>query len=215
MERTPTVEAIRDFLGSAHIFTSAIDELVQKQLRAVTDASVTVSQLKLLLFVSRTHSQTIRAVARFLAVSDAAASKAVDRLVRRGLLRRVEAPRDRRAIHLSLTEDGSRLVKRFRGARNRALKVLFRGIVDDELRRIADRLDHLSAKVVHRYGDGETVCARCGVHFRSRCLLRESGNRTCSFHLSRWNGYGPVVLERRHRASKDPSPGRDEGGPRR
>jgi DNA-binding MarR family transcriptional regulator len=215
MGRAPTVEAIRDFLGSAHIFTSAIDDLVQTQLRTVADTSVTVSQLRLLLFVSRTRSQTIRAVARFLGVSDAAASKAVDRLVRRGLLRRVEAPRDRRAIHLFLTEEGASLVARFRGARNRALRALFRETTGDELRRLADRLDDLSAKAIRREGDGETICARCGLHFRSRCVLRESEGRICAFHLSRRNGHEHEVLEPRDAAAHRAGVGDHKGGVRR
>jgi DNA-binding MarR family transcriptional regulator len=194
MGRGPTVEAIRDFLGSGHIFTSAVDELMQEQLRAVSDASVTVAQLRLLLFVSRTHSQTLHAVARFLGVSDAAASKGVDRLVRSDLLRRVEAPLDRRAIHLSLTEGGRRLMKRFRAARNRALTTLFREYSGGDLRRISDQLDHLSATIIVREEDRETICSRCGIYFRSRCLLRERENRTCAFHLSRRDSHEPIVL---------------------
>src|SRR5512142_2915279 len=104
------LRAIDDFLGSAHVFASAVNDIVEARLlRDVAGDQITVSQLKLLKLVAMTDAQTIGDVASFLGVSNAAASKAVDKLVRRKLLRRDEGETDRRVIHLSLTA-GSRRV---------------------------------------------------------------------------------------------------------
>ena len=86
---------VNDFLGSVSILSTTIDEWMEQELREITDDRVTTSQLKVLKLVARTNARRIGDVADFLAVSNAAASKAVDRLVRRGLIRRTEAASDR------------------------------------------------------------------------------------------------------------------------
>ena len=65
-----------------------------------------------------TDARTINDVALFLGVSDAAASKVVDRLVRRKLLPRTEGHPDRREIHLSLTESSRCLLAAYDEEKN-------------------------------------------------------------------------------------------------
>ncbi len=73
-----------DFLGSTHVFTSAVEEILEKGiLEEIAGKRLTLSQFKLLRMVALTDARTISDVALFLGVSNAAASKAVDKLVRR------------------------------------------------------------------------------------------------------------------------------------
>lgn len=183
MEVPRPTQFVHDFLGSAHIFTSAVNDLMKEQLRQVTGAKLTFSQLKLLKMVSLTGGYTVSNVAAFLGVSNAAASKAVDRLVRRGLLHRAEAEDDRRAVKLSPTERGRRLLASYDAASSQALEQLLGRLPPEQLRKTAELLDRLSVSIVTR-GDGpQEVCFRCGIHFRERCLLRESVGRSCHFHV--------------------------------
>jgi DNA-binding MarR family transcriptional regulator len=102
MRDGPTSELINDFLGSTQIFASALNDIVEeKLLREVAPGQVTFSQFRLLKMVALTDAQTLGDVAAFLGVSNPAASKAVDKLVRGGLLVRTEGEKDRRAIELS------------------------------------------------------------------------------------------------------------------
>ena len=104
MASARTAELINDFLGSTHVFASSVNDVIEERLlREVGPPQLTFSQFKLLKLVALTDAQTIGDVAAFLRVSNAAASKAVDKLVRQGLLVRKEAQSDRRAIQLSLT----------------------------------------------------------------------------------------------------------------
>lgn len=90
------LKELDDFLGSAHVFSSAVSDVIEERLLAeVSGGLLTASQLKLLKLVAMADSHTIGDVAAFLGVSNAAASKAVDRLVRRNLLRRREDKKDR------------------------------------------------------------------------------------------------------------------------
>jgi len=179
----PSTQFVRDFLGSAQIFTSAVNDLMEEQLRQVTGAKVTFSQLKLLKMVSLTDGYTVGSVAAFLGVSNAAASKAVDRLVRRGLIHRAEAEDDRRAVRLSLTERGRRLLASYDAASGKALQQVLGASPPEQLRETAELLDRLSVGIVNRANGADEVCYRCGIHFRERCLLRETVGRNCHFHL--------------------------------
>lgn len=112
---------VDDFLGSAHIFFSAVNELSEEQLRYITRNRLTYAQLKLLKLVYFTDTHTISEVAAFLKISPPAASKAVDRLVRRKWLRRAEAETDRRAARLSLTPAGERVLEDYQNTTKRVL----------------------------------------------------------------------------------------------
>ncbi len=176
---------INDFLGSVRILSTTIDEWMEEELRETTKDRVTPSQLKVLKLVARTNARRIGDVADFLAVSNAAASKAVDRLVRRGLVRRAEAASDRRAVELSLTPEGRTLLAQYEAATTEVLKNVFGTLPQDKLESTAVFLDELSTRVVREGKTREGVCLRCGIHFRDRCILRQSVGRNCYFHLHR------------------------------
>jgi DNA-binding MarR family transcriptional regulator len=180
-----TVGLINDFLGSVRILSTTIDEWMEEELKETTKDRVTPSQLRVLKLVARTNARRIGDVADFLAVSNAAASKAVDRLVRRGLLRRAEAAADRRAVELSLTPEGRTLLAQYEAATNQVLKEVFGPLPQDQLADTAEFLDQLSTRMVQEGRTREGICLRCGIHFRDRCLLRQTVGRNCYFHQHR------------------------------
>src|SRR5512142_242543 len=102
--------------------------------------------------VAMTDAQRIGDVALFLGVSNAAASKAVDKLVRRKLLRRAEGEKDRRVIHLALTSASRRLLQAYEGAKEQKLQHIFGRFSEDDLRRASELLDLLSAGIVEHNG---------------------------------------------------------------
>lgn len=176
---------INDFMGSVQILATTIDEWMEEELKDTTKSRVTPSQLRVLKLVARTNARRIGDVADFLAVSNAAASKAVDRLVRRGLLRRNESPTDRRAVELSLTPEGRTVLAQYEAATNQVLKEIFGSLSSEKLQTTADFLDQISTRMVKDGHTREGICLRCGIHFRDRCLLRQIVGRNCYFHLHR------------------------------
>ncbi len=171
---------IDEFLGSAHVFAAAVRDVVEtRMLESVPGPRLTVSQLKLLTLVAMTESLMIGDVAAFLGVSNAAASKAVDKLVRRGLLRRTEGEKDRRAMNLWLTPASRKLLATYEAAKRRKLGEVFRGFPAAGLRRAAQLLDRLSANIVDHSANPEELCLKCGIYFRKRCLLRQLVQRKC------------------------------------
>jgi DNA-binding MarR family transcriptional regulator len=180
------VAAIRDLVASATIFAGTVNDILEACLRAVAGDRLTTSQLKLLTLVARTSQLGVSDAATFLGISTAAASKAVDRLAKAGLLERREVPGDRRALALALTSEGSRLFDEYERAAEEALAAAFADDLPVDPHHIAVSLDRLSLMVAT--GDGEAaedLCFRCGIYFRDRCLLRgRPGGRTCYMHLA-------------------------------
>jgi len=183
MASARTAELINDFLGSTQVFASSVNDVIEARLlREVGPPQLTLSQFKLLKLVALTDAQTIGDVAAFLSVSNAAASKAVDKLVRQGLLLRNEAQRDRRAIQLSLTASSRRVLAAYDAAKDRKLASVFREFAPQDLQRTADLLDRLSAGIVDHTGRAEDLCLQCGIYYRKKCLVRQLVRRNCFYH---------------------------------
>lgn len=191
-------ELIQEFLGSAHIFSATVSDFVEERvLRDVAGDRLTFPQFKLLRLVAMTDAHSIGDVASFLGVSNAAASKAVDKLVRRRLLRRAEGKTDRRESQLSLTDQARRVVEAYEEARNKKMARLFRQFPADELRRAGELLDRLSASLVDHGADPEEICLQCGIYFRDKCLVRQLVKRNCFYvrHKNRKGTTGvPTVV---------------------
>ncbi|MBP1632600.1 MAG: MarR-family regulatory protein, partial [Acidobacteria bacterium] len=152
----------------------------------LTGDALTFSQLKLLRLVARRGILSVSDVASFLGVSTAAASKAVDRLVRSGYLNRTASPDDRRALRVTITGEAQALLAAYERATAASLAARLGGTSPAALRRLADELTRLAVDIGTKAGD--EMCFRCGIYFRDRCLLREMRLGTCYLHLAERKG---------------------------
>lgn len=182
-------ELIHEFLGSSQVLASAVHDCVEKRLLDdMPDQHVTVSQLRLLKMITLTEARTIRDVALFLGVSNAAASKAVDKLVRRKLLRRAEGLDDRREIRLSVTEAGKHLLADYDLSEEKQLTAAFAGFEPEDVRRTIEILDRISAALIGNGEEADEICLKCGIHYREKCLVRQLAQRNCFYHQRRKDG---------------------------
>lgn len=183
-----TPDLIYDFLSSARVFAKAVRDVIEADvLREAAGNKLTMPQLKLLYLVAQTESVTIRDSAGFLGVSSPAASKTVEKLVRRRLLRRNDIRGDRRSSELSLTEAGRRLLGNYETARNKRAAEIFSQYSPEVLRDTAEVLDHLASGIARqRVGarQGE-VCLQCEIYFRHECRFGKFGACTCYYNLHR------------------------------
>jgi DNA-binding MarR family transcriptional regulator len=171
---------IQEFLGSVRVLSQTVRITVEEPLLgALSGGGLSFPQYKLLRLVASTDGHSIGEVATILGVSSAAASKGVDKLVRRRFLRRTEAKLDRRAMHLSLTEQGRRAVAAYEEARNTRLLSYFAATPAAGLRRAIALLDNLSASLVDHGADPEELCLQCGIYFPDKCIVRQRGGRRC------------------------------------
>jgi DNA-binding MarR family transcriptional regulator len=122
MDEERMVALIQKVMGASHLFSSSMSGILEGALREASDEPVTLSQVKLLSLISNPGQRfKVMDVAEFLGVTNAAASRSIDRLVQRGLVDRTVTPEDRRAVDLTLTPVAEELLRRFAEARNREL----------------------------------------------------------------------------------------------
>jgi DNA-binding MarR family transcriptional regulator len=171
-----------EFLSSARVLAWSVREVIERVvLREVAGKDFTFSQLKLLYLVAHTDALNISDAATFLGVSTAAASKTVDKLVRRRLLRRAETQEDRRTSHLSLTETSRKLMDAYIAARDERARAVFAQFSPEELRRTSEVLDRLAGAITSRGADPNAVCMQCEIYFREDCRFQKYGQRNCFY----------------------------------
>jgi DNA-binding MarR family transcriptional regulator len=181
-----TSDLSNEFLSSARVFAWSVREVIEKKiLRDVAGDKLSFAQLKLLYLVAHTDDHIISDAADFLGISKAAASKAVDKLVRRRLLRRVEVQEDRRSSQLFLTEVGRRLLESYESAREQIVARTFEQFSPRELRQTAEILDRLAGVIVNHGADPDAICLQCEVYVRDQCRFGEVGRRKCFYKLHR------------------------------
>ena len=174
--------AVPEFVASAHLFSSALTEVLQAGLlRQVGRSDLSFSHLKLLQLLAVAKTQTVSELAMFLGVSKAAGSKMVDRLVLRGFVSRTVGTRDRRSAHVSLTARSHRLLADYEKRRLEKLAKIFRGCATRDLTKMAKLLDQVTAAIVYHSANPGEVCLHCGIYFPDRCLVRDLGGRNCQY----------------------------------
>jgi DNA-binding MarR family transcriptional regulator len=169
------VQAIEEFLGSTHIFGLALENMLEARiLREVAGSELTAAQIRVLKLIAQARARTIGDVASFLGVSDPAASKTVDRLVKRKLVERTERAADRRANELALTATGQSVIAVYENVRNRKLAEVFEEVPAEDLEKTAALLERVAASIVTHTPGAEKVCLQCGIYLKERCLLQQS-----------------------------------------
>ena len=180
-----TAALVNDFLGAAHVFAAAMHAVLEEDLlRDASYGQLSISQMKLLKLIGLNEYLTVGDAAAFLKVSKAAASKAVDKLVRKMYLQRSPGRQDRRETCLSLTDASCKLLSSYEAAREQKLKEIFSMSVPAELHQVSSLLDCLTARIAIENFSAQPgkLCLQCGTYFRESCLLRTQLGREC-FHL--------------------------------
>jgi len=111
---------------------------------AVGALEVSLSQLKLLHHLEATdHELTLKEAGESVHVSLPAASRMVDDLVRRGFVGRHEDAGDRRMKRVSITENGSAVIRRLNAARLNGLHEFTQSLSAVERDELAGALAHI------------------------------------------------------------------------
>ena len=174
------IDLIRQVMGASHVFCTTVSEMLERALGEASDDQLVLSQVKLLLLIARPGQRfKVTDVAQFLGVTNAAASRAIDRLVQRGLIDRTVSKEDRRAVDLSLTEVSEALLERFTEVRNRELLRVMGDYPEEKLRQATELLDEMAVRLAELETEEQEKCLKCGVHFREGCVMQEVLDREC------------------------------------
>jgi DNA-binding MarR family transcriptional regulator len=129
--------------------TAQLMVAISAQSLASVQHEVTLPQLRVLVILASGGPQGLGAVAGTLGVNPSNATRACDRLIEAGLLRRSEDPRDRRHIRVHLTPAGSELVDKVMRHRRRRIAQLLRRLSPAERDALSAALRPLTTATGH------------------------------------------------------------------
>lgn len=112
------------------------------QTEATTNFDITVEQFHILRHVRR-GTGSVSELATAKKISRSAISQAVDLLVKKGLLTRVQSTQDRRFVELALTEAGNELLDKLFQRTRDWMKTRMTQLSTDELETIAKAMEAL------------------------------------------------------------------------
>ena len=121
-----------EWLGRLYILQQYLEECISPVCR---EYNINSTEMTVLLFVhNNPDKNTARDVIEYSRLAKANVSKAVEHLMRRGLLVRVRDAQDRRLMHLSLTETAERIMPDLHAAAETYLRGIFADFSPEELR---------------------------------------------------------------------------------
>lgn len=143
--------------SDAHILTP-LDALtfrledLPRQLRKIIDDALeghglSRNQWRLLAYVLRQEGLTQTELARYLEVERASAGLAIDGLEKKGLVRRVQHPDDRRVWRIMLTDLAKALLHDLRDTVNEVYAQLFQGFSESELAKLGSFFERMARNI--------------------------------------------------------------------
>jgi len=136
-------EVIADPLAVANELRPVLLRLGRELRQETEQMGVTSSQVTLLWLVREHPGLSLRELAAEERISAPALSGHVDRLEQAGLLERVRDEQDRRRVGLTLTEEGTGLLRRVRARRTTWLADRLRGLEDADVAAIERAIEPL------------------------------------------------------------------------
>lgn len=157
-------ELIREYLGDGAIALAQGD-----------DTDVTSPQIAALRFVDRHEPAYVGHLSAGLSITPPAATKAVDRLVVKGLVDRREDPGDRRQHLLTVTQTGRDLLDRLRVVRQERLSaVLFRMQESERKALLRGLRGFMTAALLSEPDLIASTCERCGIECFEACVINQA-----------------------------------------
>ena len=113
--------------------------------RELAEFDITAAQYVILMSLANREASCASGLCRGMSYDPGAMTRMLDRLERRGLVRRVPRPNDRRAADLALTEEGRAVCPKLREAAIRVLNRFTQGFSSEEVRALESLLERLLA----------------------------------------------------------------------
>jgi DNA-binding MarR family transcriptional regulator len=152
------------------LFCQAVKEVISRQaLQDVGDEELTEVQVACLRFIYLHNRASVGEIATGLGISNAAATKLIDRLARKGLVGRGADPKDRRVLRLELTETGEMLVKAFQSGESRRLNELLAQMDEMQWQALRQGLTGFLTTALTKPEAVERICLKCGRSHRESC----------------------------------------------
>ena len=162
-----------DIAHASDLFVAIIEKLLtQRMLDQSFDQQVTPSQLVALRYLSLNESSLMSDVAEGLGISFPAATKTIDRLVRKSLVGREEDPYDRRVVRIRLTELGKQLVSEINQERSRRFNTVLERMDSVSLNALHESMEAFITAAIDDEETARSICLHCGSEHHENCPVK-------------------------------------------
>jgi len=158
--------------GYLHILTHLYERVIVPEALAKSGNSVSRPQFEVLLYIQHHPHTRPSETARALGVSAPTMTAIIQRLEAKGLLAKVPASSDQRAVTLQLTEAGVQLLAAIEQEHTQALGTLVAGITAAQRQELVQLLKALLAAAAQTH-DRRQLCLLCGNAHHPGCVLSQ------------------------------------------
>ena len=141
---------------------------------------VTTAQVQGLRYLAHNEERLMSDLADGLGISHPAATKTVERLVKKGLVVREGDPADRRVVRVRLTEAGGQLIQDIDGARKDMLSTVLASLPDDDHAALMRGLKAFITAALKQVEDDDLlaeICLHCGDTHQAGCPVAQALER--------------------------------------
>jgi len=136
--------------------------------------SLTEAQFRMLQCVYQHEQATVSQVAEALRISRAAATKGLQRLEEKGLVRRGECAQDRRLLELRLTPRGQEVIRAVRAGFQERLEAILKGLNPEKREALVQALSAFLRAALSHQEFIHLACLRCGFEHDPACLVNQA-----------------------------------------
>ena len=173
-ERTIIADAER----TTDLFVGVLAKaMASRVLEEEFDGQVTMAQLQALRYLSRNDQRLMSDLAEGLGISYPAATKTVERLVKKELVSREGDPADRRVVRVRLTDAGARMVERIGAEMNRRLGAVLEHLHEADREALLRGMSAFVSAALENIEDEKTltsICLHCGDQHIGDCPVEEA-----------------------------------------
>lgn len=155
------------------IFTRIMLKIMTPNPSSASD-EVSISQFQALRHIAQHGASTIGSIAEGLSISQPGATMLVDRMVRRGLVKRQPGRNDRRQSKVSLAPQGKRLLDRVESERMERLAGVVALMEHSEREQFVESLERFIAAALEIGRSPDEACLRCGKQHQDECIVSKS-----------------------------------------
>lgn len=147
---------------SLRVFKPALDKL--------SDEDLTLVQLSCIRFAHLHPESSVGMIADGLGISNAAAAKLIDRLVKKGLLIREEDSRDRRVLKIKLTETGQNILESLCLMEDQYFVSVLRRMPSKSLQNLECGIVDFLKVALEKPEQVDEICLKCGWNHELDCV---------------------------------------------
>jgi DNA-binding MarR family transcriptional regulator len=173
--------AIASAEKATDLFVSVLAKaLTERMLNERFAGQVTSAQVHGLRYLAHNEERLMSDLANGLGISYPAATKTVERLVKKGLVSRESDPADRRVVKVRLTTAGDQLIRDIDGARSQMLTAVLTRLAPEDREALLQGMSAFIAASLQQIEDGHLladICLHCGDAHQAGCPVAEALQR--------------------------------------